>query len=91
MSNDAPAIDLLRHKQFWFEHSFTDAQVLAPDFLDSVARPIVLDGRLADPDATDEIVINEAMAEASGYGPGDRVTLEMSPYDLTKGRIVYRL
>lgn len=22
--------------------------------------------------------------------PGDRVTLEMSPYDLTKGRIVYR-
>ncbi len=47
-----------------------------PDFLDSVARPIVLDGRLADPDATDEIVINEAMAEASGYGPGDRVTLQ---------------
>lgn len=23
--------------------------------------------------------------------PGDRVTLEMSPYDLTKGRIVQRL
>jgi len=23
--------------------------------------------------------------------PGDKVTLEMSPYDLTKGRIVYRL
>ena len=23
--------------------------------------------------------------------PGDRVTLEMSPYDLTKGRIVYRI
>jgi translation initiation factor IF-1 len=22
--------------------------------------------------------------------PGDRVTLEISPYDLTKGRIVYR-
>jgi translation initiation factor IF-1 len=22
--------------------------------------------------------------------PGDRVTLEMSPYDLTKGRITYR-
>ena len=22
--------------------------------------------------------------------PGDNVTLEMSPYDLTKGRIVYR-
>lgn len=23
--------------------------------------------------------------------PGDRVTLEMSPYDLTKGRITFRL
>ncbi|HRY60310.1 MAG TPA: translation initiation factor IF-1 [Patescibacteria group bacterium] len=23
--------------------------------------------------------------------PGDRVTLEMTPYDLTKGRITYRL
>lgn len=22
--------------------------------------------------------------------PGDRVTIEMSPYDLTRGRIVYR-
>jgi translation initiation factor IF-1 len=22
--------------------------------------------------------------------PGDRITLEMSPYDLTRGRIVYR-
>ena len=22
--------------------------------------------------------------------PGDKVTLEMSPYDLTKGRLVYR-
>ena len=22
--------------------------------------------------------------------PGDRVTVELSPYDLTKGRIVYR-
>jgi translation initiation factor IF-1 len=22
--------------------------------------------------------------------PGDRVTLELSPYDLTRGRIIYR-
>ncbi len=22
--------------------------------------------------------------------PGDRVTIEMSPYDMTKGRIIYR-
>ena len=27
-----PAIELLRYKQFWFEHSFTDQEVLAKDF-----------------------------------------------------------
>ena len=31
--SDHPAIDLLRYKQFWFEHSFTDKEVLTPDFL----------------------------------------------------------
>lgn len=31
-SKDHPAIDLLRHKQFWFERQFTDAEVLAKDF-----------------------------------------------------------
>jgi uncharacterized protein (TIGR02453 family) len=30
---DHPAIDLLRYKQFWFEHSFSDKEVLADDFL----------------------------------------------------------
>ncbi len=33
---DHPAIDLLRYKQYWFEHSFKDAEVLAPDFLKQV-------------------------------------------------------
>ena len=31
-----PAIDLLRYKQFWFEHSFSDEDVLASDFLSQV-------------------------------------------------------
>lgn len=31
--NDDPAIDLLRYKQYWFERSFTDKEVLASDFL----------------------------------------------------------
>lgn len=31
-----PAIDLLRLKQFWFERSFTDAEVLSPNFLKQV-------------------------------------------------------
>lgn len=30
---DDPAIELLRYKQFWFERSFTDQEVLSPDFL----------------------------------------------------------
>lgn len=34
-AND-PAIDLLRYKQFWFERSFTDKEVLAPDFAKEV-------------------------------------------------------
>ena len=33
---DHPAIDLLRFKQFWFERSFTDKEVLAPSFLTNV-------------------------------------------------------
>jgi translation initiation factor IF-1 len=41
---------------------------------------------------------HEVMAHISGKMrlhfirilPGDKVTIEMSPYDLTKGRIVYR-
>ena len=34
---DHPAIDLLRHKQFWFERSFSDKQVLSNDFLNNVS------------------------------------------------------
>jgi uncharacterized protein (TIGR02453 family) len=37
-SKEHPAIDLLRYKQFWFEHHFTDVQVLAPDFLSQVDK-----------------------------------------------------
>lgn len=37
-SVDDPAINLLRYKQFWFERSFTDQEVLAPDFLFKVDK-----------------------------------------------------
>lgn len=33
---DHPSVDLLRYKQFWFERSFTDAEVLSADFLKHV-------------------------------------------------------
>jgi len=32
-AKDHPAIDLLRHKQFLFRHTFTNEEVLSPDFL----------------------------------------------------------
>jgi uncharacterized protein (DUF2461 family) len=32
------AIDLLRYKQYWFEHSFTDEEVLSPDFLNQMNK-----------------------------------------------------
>ena len=33
---DHPAIELLRYKQFWFERSFSNAEVLSPSFLKEV-------------------------------------------------------
>lgn len=35
---DHPAIELLRYKQYWFEASFSDREVLAPDFLINLNR-----------------------------------------------------
>ncbi len=35
-TEDHPAINLLRYKQFWFEHSFQDKEVVADDFLNKV-------------------------------------------------------
>ncbi len=35
-SKDHPAIDLIKNKSFFVEHSFTDKEVFAPDFLDKV-------------------------------------------------------
>jgi uncharacterized protein (TIGR02453 family) len=35
-SIDDPAIDLLRYKQYWFERSFTDNEVLSKDFLNKI-------------------------------------------------------
>jgi len=32
-AKDHPAIDILRYKQFIFKHTFTDKEVLSPDFL----------------------------------------------------------
>ena len=64
---------------------------------------IKVDGIIAEalPNATFKVELengHEVLAHISGKMrmyyikilPGDRVALEMSPYDLSKGRIVYR-
>jgi len=35
---DDPAIDLLRYKQFWFTRSFSDKELLTPNFLNEVNK-----------------------------------------------------
>jgi uncharacterized protein (TIGR02453 family) len=35
---DHPAIDLLRYKQFWFEHEFSDQEVLSPNFSQHMSK-----------------------------------------------------
>jgi uncharacterized protein (TIGR02453 family) len=37
-AKDHPAIDLLRYKQYWFERSFTDKEVLSSNFLEQVNK-----------------------------------------------------
>ncbi len=37
-SIDDPSLDLLKFKQYWFERSFTDKEVLSPDFLVKVNK-----------------------------------------------------
>ena len=37
-SKDHNAIDLLRFKQYWFEHSFKDKEVLAKDFVSQISK-----------------------------------------------------
>lgn len=66
-------------------------------------EPIRVEGIVKEPlpNATFRVELengHEVLAHVSGKMrmhfikilPGDKVTLEMSPYDLTKGRIVYR-
>ena len=64
---------------------------------------IQLDGQVEEvlPNAMFRVIVNEThkvLAVISGHMrqnriqilTGDKVTIEMSPYDLTRGRIVYR-
>ncbi len=37
-AKDHPAINLLRYKQFWFDHPFPDKEVMADDFIDQINK-----------------------------------------------------
>ena len=65
--------------------------------------PIIVDGTILDtlPNATFKVQLesgHKVLAHVSGKMrmhfikilPGDKVTVELSPYDLTRGRITYR-
>tara|TARA_Y100000782_G_C10021403_1_gene197154 strand:+ start:394 stop:609 length:216 start_codon:yes stop_codon:yes gene_type:complete len=66
-------------------------------------KPIEVDGEIQEtlPNATFRVILDNEhviLAHVSGKMrmhyikllPGDKVKIEMSPYDLTKGRIVFR-
>lgn len=69
----------------------------------SKEQPIRVDGTILEtlPNATFRVELesgHKVLAHVSGKMrmhfikilPGDKVTIELSPYDLTRGRIVYR-
>ena len=61
----------------------TDFVYQDPEIMDAVERPVVLEGRLADPTRDDEAVITANFEDRYGKGVGDTVTIRL----LTPGQI----
>jgi hypothetical protein len=58
-----------------------DAVLFIPSdghWLGDVDRPVIIDGRMFDPEAADEVVVDEPLAAAEGIGVGD--TFNFTPY-----------
>jgi hypothetical protein len=56
--------------------------------MSSVERPVILEGRLADPTRADEVVITPAFVDSSGKGVGDTVSLRLfTPEQVDAGEV----
>ena len=55
---------------------------LDPAAVNNFGRPIVVAGRLADPMAVDEVVVNEEYATSAGLGTGDQIVV--TPYSISE-------
>jgi ABC-type lipoprotein release transport system permease subunit len=47
------------------------------DFMRTIERPIVLEGRPVDPDRADEVVVTSGFTDATGLGVGDTLTMRL--------------
>jgi FtsX-like permease family len=56
--------------------------------MSSVERPVLLDGRLADPSRSDEVVVTPNFVDTAGKGIGDTVTLRLfTPEQVDSGQL----